>query len=100
MRHELLLFGKIYKAQKDIFTPPIRMTESCGHDFCHRCILKIIMDQTEWHCPECRTVQLKQADELVRNRRVEKAVEAFCARNQNETTSYCSHHNLEFALCE
>ena len=76
------------------------MTESCGHDFCHECILRIIADQTEWLCPECRSVQVKQANDLSRNRRVERAVEAFRASDQNRTTHLCSHHNLEFALCE
>ena len=32
-------------ALKDIFTPPIRMTEHCGHNFCHTCISNFIASQ-------------------------------------------------------
>lgn len=77
------------------------MTDACGHNFCHDCLLSVIGEKTEWLCPECRSDQLKTPDELTRNRLVEKAVESFNASLvQNEAKSLCSHHNLEITLCK
>ena len=77
------------------------MADSCGHDFCHNCLLTIIGEENEWLCPECRSEQSKKPDELMRNRRVERCVEAFnTSMAQNEARSLCSHHNLELSLCK
>ena len=77
------------------------MTEACGHNFCHTCLMEIINDQNEWLCPECRSVQMKKPDDLMRNRLVERAVESFNASsNRNQATNLCSHHNLELTLCK
>ena len=67
---------------EDIFKPPIRMAEDCGHNFCHSCISEFIgrqdLDPQEfWDCPECRSVQEKHPRQLMRNRLVEKAMESF-----------------------
>ena len=78
------------------------MTEECGHNFCQDCLLRLIDDDVyEWLCPECRTVQARQPDELIRNRLFERAVESFnAAPAQNQANSLCSHHNLEQSLCK
>jgi len=102
------------------------MTEACGHNFCHACLLQFIngqngrgpdgdiseesrseitkfppTGQNEWLCPECRSVQTKQPEELMRNRLVERAVESFNASSlQNPASNLCSHHNLELTLCK
>ena len=77
------------------------MADSCGHDFCHNCLLSIIGDGNEWLCPECRSEQSKKPDGLMRNRRVERAVESFLTTsNQRQAKSLCSHHNLELSLCK
>ena len=86
-------------AQKEIFTPPIRMTEHCGHDFCQKCLVEFVSDENEWFCPECRSVQSKQPDNLVRNRRVERAVESHNAIS-NQANNLCSHHKLELSICK
>ena len=89
------------KHQKDIFTPPIRMTEVCGHNFCQSCLYNLIAAQGDWNCPECRTPQTKRTNDLVRNRLVEKAVEQYNATQvQNQSKSLCSHHNMELSICE
>merc|ERR1711953_272711 len=79
----------------DIFTPPILMTDHCGHNFCHACISNFIADQENWNCPECRSEQTKQPDNLVRNRLVEKAVKQFyasqdCLQHKNEQCWKCN----------
>ena len=77
------------------------MTEACGHNFCHTCLLQLIDGQTEWFCPECRSFQSKRPDELMRNRLVERAVESFNETStQNQAKNLCSHHNLELSLCK
>lgn len=77
------------------------MTDACGHNFCHDCILKIIADHDEWNCPECRSVQNKRADELTRNRLAEAAVVAFNAsQDQSKRSLLCPYHNLELILCK
>ena len=77
------------------------MTDGCGHDFCHDCLLRIIGDENEWLCPECRSEQSKKPDELTKNRRVERAVESFnAALVENGAKISCSHHNLEISLCK
>ena len=32
--------NKLFETNKDIFQPPIRITD-CGHNFCEACLLKI-----------------------------------------------------------
>ena len=77
------------------------MADACGHDFCHDCLLRIIGDDNEWLCPECRSEQSKKPDQLMRNRRVEAVVESFHATvTENEMKKLCSHHNLEMSLCK
>ena len=77
------------------------MTEHCGHDFCHNCLVEFVSDESEWFCPECRSVQSKQPGDLVRNRRVERAVESYNATPiQNEGNNLCSVHNLKLYLCK
>ena len=91
----------IFWVYKEIFKPPIRMTDACGHNFCHNYLLSIINEENEWLCPVCRSEQSKRPDELMRNRLVERAVESFnISLNQNEATSLCSYHNLELSLCK
>ena len=90
-----------YQHKIDIFSLSIRMAEVCGHNFCHECIAKVIADHDEWYCPECRSVQVKRADDLTRNRLVEKAVESLNASGtQIQNINRCSHHNLELSLCK
>lgn len=77
------------------------MTETCGHTFCQDCLLRLNEDLHEWLCPECRSVQTRQPDELIRNRLVERAVESFNATPaQNQAHNLCSHHNLEQSICK
>ena len=77
------------------------MAENCGHNFCHACITNVIADHAGWNCPECRSFHVKQADQLPRNRFVERAVESFNASSdQTETNNRCSYHQLEFSLCK
>ena len=99
------------------------MTETCGHTFCQDCLLQHVCRKLRrnnsvcrklvatmlrlnenvynWSCPECRTVQTRQPDELIRNRLVERAVESFnAAPAQNQANNLCSHHNLEQSLCK
>ena len=88
---------------KDIFTPPIRMTEACGHNFCHACISfhTAGQDEPEWFCPECRTAQVKFPDDLARNRFVERAVESFKSpQNPQQSKPMCRKHGLELTLCK
>ena len=86
---------------KDIFKPPIRMAEDCGHNFCHTCITELIGRQRFWNCPECRSDQEKPAMLLVRNRLVEKAVESFLdSELQKKLKNICQYHNLELTLCK
>ena len=97
----LLRYKINIRDQKEIFKPPIRMTEECGHNFCQDCLSSLDNDQNEWLCPECRSVQSRQPDKLMRNRLVEKAVESFnVALTQIQVTNLCSHHNLELSLCK
>ena len=89
------------KHLKDIFTPPIRMTEDCGHNFCHGCLSNFIATKDNWICPECRSEQVKSADDLLRNRLVEKVVEQFNAlQSQNESKPRCRRHGLELSICK
>ena len=67
---------------KDIFNPPVRLTR-CGHNFCHQCISEIARVGQEWNCPECRTVIRSPADQLYRNRIVERIVENRQNNGQN-----------------
>ena len=77
------------------------MADSCGHNFCQDCLLDVANGQNEWYCPECRSVQSRQPDQLMRNRFVERAVESYnAAPNQSKAKSLCSHHNLELSLCK
>ena len=86
---------------KDVFKPPIRMTENCGHNFCHTCISEFIGRQEFWNCPECRSVQEKHPRQLMRNRLVERAVESFLdSELQKKSKNICRHHNLELTLCK
>ena len=87
-------------ALKDKFTPPIRMTEHCGHNFCHACISSFIAGQLFWNCPECRSQQTKKPDDLVRNRLVEKAVKQFNASpGPSQSKALCPYHGLELSIC-
>ena len=76
------------------------MTEHCGHNFCHACISNFIAGQETWNCPECRSEQTTQADGLVRNRLVEKAVKQFHAsQDPNQSKALCPYHGLELSIC-
>ena len=57
------------------------MTDRCGHNFCHACLVANIQEEGEWPCPECRTIQTKTIDSLTRARFVERAVEKFISKN-------------------
>ena len=101
---------------KEIFKPPIRMADVCGHNFCQNCLLAHIGGpyrsllteiggENEWLCPECRSEQSKKPDELIRNRLVERAVESFNNSDEAKVTqkgvqSLCPHHNLKLTLCK
>ena len=86
---------------KDIFKPPIRMAEDCGHNFCHTCISEFIGRHEFWNCPECRSDQEKHPRQLMRNRLVERAVESFLdSELQKKSKNICRHHNLELTLCK
>ena len=77
------------------------MAESCGHNFCQKCLVRLINGRTEWNCPECRSDQTKQPGQLIRTRFIERAVESFnVAQTQNRVNNLCSHHNLELSLCK
>ena len=92
-----------FEHMKDIFSPPIRMTEACGHNFCHACISfhTAGQDSPEWFCPECRSVQVKFPDDLLRNRLVEKAVESHRSpQDQQPSRNLCRKHGLELTLCK
>ena len=87
------------KPMKDIFKIPIRMTDRCGHNFCHACLVDIAGEENEWSCPECRTIQTKTVDGLTRPRFVERAVEKFKAQ-ESETKAACKTHGMPFSLCK
>ena len=77
------------------------MAESCGHNFCQKCLVRLINGRTSWNCPECRSDQTKQPGQLIRTRFIERAVESFnAAPTQNRVINFCSHHNLELSLCK
>ena len=75
----------------DFFTGPVRMT-NCGHNFCQQCLIG--MAETPWMCPECRTEQHQQPEQLARNFYLEKMVEKFIESRKN----ICSAHNLQKKL--
>ena len=84
-----------------MFTAPVRMTEGCGHNFCHACLLNFTAGQEYWFCPECRSEQTKQPDNLMRNRLAEKGILSYNAEKQRDKSrNLCSHHNLELTLCK
>ena len=58
------------------------MADSCGHTFCQDCLLEVANGQNEWSCPECRSVQSRQPDQLMRNRFIERAVESYNAASR------------------
>ena len=76
------------------------MADSCGHNFCQDCLLHVANGQNEWYCPEGRSVQSRQPDQLMRNRFIERAVESYNAASNQSEASLCSHHNLELSLCK
>ena len=94
-------FGILQNHFKDIFVPPIRLTDICGHNFCHQCLLGCIGDRDNWNCPDCRSLQTKKPDELMRNRLVEKAVTTFNEKlARNQANNLCSKHSLELTHCK
>ena len=98
-----LFITTTFQHMEDLFTSPIRMTEVCGHNFCHSCISfhTAGQDQPEWFCPECRTAQVKFPDDLARNRIVERAVESLKSPKTNLLVKpMCGQHNLELTLCK
>ena len=77
------------------------MADSCGHNFCQDCLLDVANGQNEWYCPECRSDQSRQPDQLMRNRFVERAVESYNATPiQNAENDLCSVHYLKLYLCK
>ena len=84
-----------------MFTAPVRMTEDCGHNFCHACLLNFTAGQEYWFCPDCRSEQIKQPKHLMRNRLAERGVESYnTAKNIEKLKKICSRHNLELTLCK
>ena len=77
------------------------MTEACGHNFCHDCLSRYIAAQEYWNCPECRSEQVKRADDFLRNRLAEKAVEQYnAAKIKTQSKPLCSYHDMEFSICK
>ena len=77
------------------------MAEDCGHNFCHECLSKFIASKPNWICPECRSEQDKSAENLLRNRLVEKVVEQYNAsKGQNGSKTLCRHHEMELSICK
>ena len=84
-----------------MFTAPVRMTDRCGHNFCHACLIKFTAGQKHWFCPECRSKQTKKPVHLMRNRLAEKGVASYKAANKKEKSKNpCSRHSLELNLCK
>ena len=75
------------------------MTDRCGHNFCHACLVANIQEEGEWPCPECRTIQTKTIDSLTRARFVERAVEKFNSK-KSETKAACATHGMPYSLCK
>ena len=66
----------------------------CRHDqlwarFCQQCLMGMTVE-TPWICPECRTEQHQQPEQLAWNFYLEKMVEKFIESRKN----ICSTHNL------
>ena len=86
-----------------MFTSPVRMTDGCGHNFCHDCLVKFTggLVLLHWFCPECRSKQTKRPGYLMRNRLAEKGVASYNAANKKEKSKNpCSRHSLELTLCK
>ena len=75
------------------------MTDRCGHNFCHACLVDIGGEEDEWSCPECRPIQTKTVDGLTRPRFVERAVEKF-KEQKSEIKAACVTHSMPYSLCK
>ena len=75
----------------DFFTSPVRMT-NCGHNYCQQCLTAMAV--TPWMCPECRSEQHQEPEQLARNYFLEQSIQNFIETR----TNICAVHNLQKKL--
>ena len=86
----------------DLFTGIVRITK-CGHNYCEDCLTEMLLADEDnrdyedtWLCPECRTEQTQEPEELTRNYALERSVVNY----KNSKENICDSHDLKKKLCK